>query len=683
MRNLKRALSLTLASVMLLGMMVVGSSAAAGYDDVSETDNVEAIEVLQTIEVMVGDERGFGPERSVNRAEMAVVMGKLLNLDYNYYTATCPFDDVYDWARGWVGACAANGIVSGRGDGVYDPGATVTAVEAASMMMRALGYFKYQSDYANGFEVSTVLQGNNIGIFDGVGSSATEPMTRNQVAQMVLNALQSGMVQPDGNTLNYFDTTGQVIATSGKVNYVYVTSNKPFAQAISSVRATAMGSANDAPIVELGEQLYDGKLKLDENALDAFGRPSRKWEMDGKEIGTYVKKELIRAEYTAKVTGRALHDLLGTATLRDYDLDVYIDGVEDPTINPALFNATALVRTNDVKVGETGNGVLTQVFVDPDDGPGRITIAIINTYLAIADEDFDERTDDVNITVYGIVEVGSTKEYIKSANNKNNTSVGESDDFKLELEDFPRIAEVKDGDSFLVTVAQGEVQTMADPEILAGSKITTFQRGGYVVTGGTQYDFASAAEYDCDTLYMYTEQGGGLVNLKDITYNIYLDKYGYAIGVVEVERVNNYLFITGVDTNTNNRYAAQADATAIFLDGTMADIKVDMTDLDTATENALTTGEHAVRGYSQVNKWFTYTVDEKDVYEVVVVKNGDDMTSNDRAGQYVTRDKADDAANGVDEIGPKSIALRGASTNNTSWYSVYGNDESIDITAEL
>lgn len=98
MRNLKRALSLTLASVMLLGMMVVSSSAAAGYDDVSETDNVEAIEVLQAIEVMVGDERSFGPECPVNRAEMAVVMGKLLSLDYNYYSTSCPFNDVYDWA---------------------------------------------------------------------------------------------------------------------------------------------------------------------------------------------------------------------------------------------------------------------------------------------------------------------------------------------------------------------------------------------------------------------------------------------------------------------------------------------------------------------------------------------------------------------------------------------------------
>ena len=93
MRNLKRALSLTLASVMLLGMMVIGTSAAAGYSDVDADDNVEAIEVLQAIEVMVGDDRGFGPDRPVNRAEMAVVMGLLLNLDYNYYVSTCPFAD--------------------------------------------------------------------------------------------------------------------------------------------------------------------------------------------------------------------------------------------------------------------------------------------------------------------------------------------------------------------------------------------------------------------------------------------------------------------------------------------------------------------------------------------------------------------------------------------------------------
>ena len=113
MRNLKRALSLTLASVMLFGMMVVGTSAAS-YPDVSESDNVEAIEVLKAVGVMVGDEKGnFGPDQPVNRAQMAVVMALLLNLDYNYYEGTNHFVDVPAWAEPYVAACYANGIVSG------------------------------------------------------------------------------------------------------------------------------------------------------------------------------------------------------------------------------------------------------------------------------------------------------------------------------------------------------------------------------------------------------------------------------------------------------------------------------------------------------------------------------------------------------------------------------------------
>ena len=79
MRNLKRALSLALASVMLLGMMVVGTGAS--YADVESTDNVEAIEVMQAIGVMVGDDNGnFNPDQKVTRGEMAVVMANLLDL---------------------------------------------------------------------------------------------------------------------------------------------------------------------------------------------------------------------------------------------------------------------------------------------------------------------------------------------------------------------------------------------------------------------------------------------------------------------------------------------------------------------------------------------------------------------------------------------------------------------------
>ena len=51
MRNLKRALSLALASVMVMGLMVVGTGAS--YADVSSEQNQEAIEVLQAVGVTV------------------------------------------------------------------------------------------------------------------------------------------------------------------------------------------------------------------------------------------------------------------------------------------------------------------------------------------------------------------------------------------------------------------------------------------------------------------------------------------------------------------------------------------------------------------------------------------------------------------------------------------------------
>src|SRR5699024_6308015 len=113
--------------------------------------------------------------------------------------------------------------------------------------------------------------------------------------------------------------------------------------------------------------------------------PARTWEYDGEEVGTYMKNELIREEYTTEVTGKDLYDLLGSSTIRDYSLDVIIDGVSDSKINGAVFTAADMNKNNDSNVGDTDNGVLTQVFVDTS--KKEITISIINTYLAIADDD--------------------------------------------------------------------------------------------------------------------------------------------------------------------------------------------------------------------------------------------------------------------------------------------------------
>ena len=706
MRNLKRALSLAMASVMLLGMMVVGAG-AKGYDDVKETDNVEAIEVLQAIEVMVGDERGFGPDRPVNRAEMAVVMGLLLNLDYNYYSATCPFNDVYDWARGWVGACAANGIVSGRGDGVYDPGATVTAVEGASMLMRALGYFKYPSDYADGFEVSTVRQGTTIGIFDGVGSSATEPMTRNQVAQMVLNALKSGMVQPDGNTLNYFDNNGNIIATGGKINYVYVTSNKAFARSISDTQATSMGSTNNSPIVELGEQLYDGELKLygeseNNRRWDAFGRPARIWEFKGQEIGTYVKKELLKQEYTAKVTGQNLYELLTKNTVDNYNFRIAIDGVYTDEVAStadllgAYFSQADLYRTNKDAVGRTGNGVLTQVFVDTDfvdKDDYAVYIAVINTYLAKATEDYDSKNDDVNLRIWRLDKMAGANEYVKSNVKDSDTTTtkkSDNEELKAKGEDFTLVPEVKKDDLYLVTVAQGEIQTIKAPEVLSAVTVNSFKLYDHVTTGGQTYNHNTTARYDVEAIEDWTGADGTL-NLKELTYNIVLDDYGYLIGLERNEDPAQYVFLTGIEAGASNLYAKQVDANVIHMDGTMETIKVDMTK---SVWGAIAPIQNLRANYSgnlsQMNTWCTYSVNNNGVYTLrrVPVATTTNVTSDTvKAGQFAQDvakffDAGETAPGGWEtkSINTKRVSLK--ASESASQY-VYGNDDTVYLTVSL
>ena len=63
-----------------------------------------------------------------------------------------------------------------------------------------------------------------------------------------------------------------------------------------------------------------------------------------------------------------------------------------------------------------------------------------------------------------------------------------------------------------------------------------------------------------------------------MSYNVYLDPYGNAIGVELYEGTLNYVFITGYDRTGSNISIKTADAAAIFLDGTMDTITVNVTD---------------------------------------------------------------------------------------------------------
>ena len=651
MRNLKRALSLLLSSTMVLGMLVMGSSAASYPDVDASNKNQEAIEVLQAVNIMTGDENGkFNPDASVTRNEMAVIMSKMLKLDYDYYRGTNPFTDVPEWAAPYVAACAAEGVIAGIGNNKFGGDMKVTAAQASLMIMKALGYFQNAEDFGSDWQVATISQASKINLFDQINASAESALTRAQVAQMALNGLQAKTV--------YF--TGDKGIQIGDVTVGYRAEYTAKTGTDKKYNALITGKTDISDqgqyYIQLGEELYDGQLRKAADA-DDFDRPAFTWSYKGEEIGTYVDWSLLVQEYTTGVTGKELYNLLTSNIIKNYEFSYYVDGKEDQTIK-----ASNMIRTNDYNYETTDNGALTQVFVDNE--KEYIVITTINTYLAKAEADYNEKRDELSLNIYADKHVEPT---VKAA-------------------DIPAVADVKEGDFILVNVAETskndyEVITIGEPEVIADAKLTKYSAQNYLVTDGTQYDYAMMGKEKVNSdrfgekcLDTYAQSA------LDNTYNIYLDPYGYVIGTEKVSGELKYLFLTGYDLNGSNLAVTTADAGAIFLDGTFSEIKIDVSatqdNLDKDTQNAdypdLKNGKNVTSsdkgtGSSEYNMWFTYTTTEKNGQTVYTLAP---VAENRWATQKATSNEA--------KINSSSVRVVDSSASKRA----YGNDDSVYITVD-
>ena len=147
MNNLKRVLSLGLAGTMLAGMMMVGAGAVNGKDftDQDEIKHSEAVNTLVTLNVIAGKDTGaYDPAGSLPRAEMAKLIVYTLNGGKEPVLSTKAVPTYSDikghWAEKYIEYCSSLNIISGRGDGTFQPDATVTGTEAAKMTLTAMGY---------------------------------------------------------------------------------------------------------------------------------------------------------------------------------------------------------------------------------------------------------------------------------------------------------------------------------------------------------------------------------------------------------------------------------------------------------------------------------------------------------------------------------------------------------------
>ena len=559
MRNLKRALSLGLTAAMISGLMVMGSSAASSsYTDVADTDNVEAIEVLKAVGIMVGDESGdFNPDQNVTRNEMAVVMSNLMAYNVATYANTSPFTDVPSWAEPYVAACWTNGITAGTSATTYGGSESVTTAQAALMLMKALGYFQYASDFGSDWQLSTVSQGNRIDLFEDVDSGVREAMTRNDLAQLVLNTLEAGTVEAEAD--GSF-SVGDVTFVSN-VSYKFVTSGRSYAYAINDRLDTNNdGTYSTGAIVELGEKLYQGDLTKEEDK-DDFGRPADIWEYQAKEVGTFPNE----ADYTftAKVTSKALYNEIGKTAAENYAMNVYFNGnlVEDYgkgdlARNKADDDADFVYKeTGDEKL--TGNGVITEVFVD---GTNEVVnVAIMEQYAA---EVLTVDSEDGTITLSDLSDDGP---------------VVASDEFEA--------TGFAEDDIVIYTFANDKIQSVYAAEEMSGDvtavrtatatntdgKVAEEDEGDYFVVDGNTYNYNKTME---PNEKLQTENvNNGVV--------AYLDAQGYVAYIDESAITYDYAYVLSMGTDSDqygvgdNNKGTTVYARLVLTDGTILKVETD------------------------------------------------------------------------------------------------------------
>ncbi|WP_050622795.1 S-layer homology domain-containing protein [Clostridium phoceensis] len=623
MRNLKRALSLALASVMLLGMMVVGSSAKGidDFTDKAEIVNQDAVAVTSAIGMFEGYEDGsFGPKNVVTRAEMAVIICTMLygaGVNVNQFAETNVFTDVPAWAEGYVNLCSSLGIVAGVGEGKFDPNATVTTAQAVLMLCRALGYFQNAADFGDNWMLAATAKGTQLGLYGDLKLAANEGLTRDNVAELVFNALTKAV------PVQYNELLG-----------VYYNENKGILYSLTYYYTDTLGYKN-----------FDLVYKTNENT--DYGRPGTTWgigsyRMDGNPSGEGNKEGVLNEDgslipervkmtsddeiitvadtpdftYTANTKENVIYKAVGKSVVDDYTWNVYVDGDEqaDPAI-PA--------NDKDTNYAYTAKGATTEIYVD--DVNDTVTVVMINHYMA------------------EVTKVKDGENTVRVLSNA--TMTNPIDERTIIADGFAK------GDYVVVTVDVNDdddsfIASIADPEAVEGTVTRVSKdsdpegnQGSYVkMDDGSKHTYSKYTASDLDDI---NEEHPTL----DISYRLYLDPNGYVIGFKALEGYyDNYLYVQDADVSLST-----ITAKVVFTDGTAKTVEIDdeyvalsssNTKFDTNNDGKIQDAEITAAVNLLAGNVFAYTEDNG-VYTLRQIVDMDD--SRPSTNRYKdTKDQAED-----------------------------------------
>ena len=633
---MKKFLSLVLALVMTMSLVTV-SAGAKDFTDNSKINYKEAVDVMSAVKVIDGYAEGdFRPSATLTRGAAAKI---ICNLILGPTTASAlvadaaPYKDVptnHTFA-GYIAYCQKEKIISGYADGTFRPAASLTGYAFMKMLLGALGYDAEVEQYTGAnWSINVAKRAMNIGLKDGlIGDfNGVKAVTREEACLYAFNTLQATMVEYSAKTS--VSTNGTTVVIAG-----------------SEAKDVVNTGKTDSNIDKDGKMQFAEKyfedLKLDKTS-DDFGRPANKWNVKKEEVGTYANTP--DATFTKKVTKADVYNAIGKTVyddLKDGDatLTTYFDGFETK-VKAADVDSTWANKNDTGKVNSTGNGDLTEIYVDDDN---NVTIVTIRTYVFQAATDYDAKKESVNLTQDGS----------KADNLTNAAKTIVLNDRTVEAEDYAVVKDLKADDYVLVTAVKNG--SGYDVKSVEKAEVKTVEVSGYKLN-----DSVDAAS----TTYKYNANAD---SIKGTSYNVgkqatlVLDKYGYIIAVEESVVLSDYVYIEKFGSTSSLN--AKALANAIFADGTDAEITVKEV-LGVKNKTTIANYDTSMAG------WYTYSKNTANEYTLYAIES----KYNQKADSFSGKDTVV-SENG--KVNPIKGTLNGVLANDDTVILVSDKDDDITV----
>ena len=510
MKNFRKVLALVLVVAMMFSFAAMASAKELkDYTDAESVSYDTAVEVLSALEILNGyEDDTFRPTNSISREEMAKMIAVMANAGDtdvdSLYAAACEFADVEKtrWSASYISYCAYTGIVAGVGENCFNPYGNVTALETAKMLLVLMGFDADEQGYVgSNWKINVLTDMQNFGLTVGfpAGYDWNDPISREEAAQMMLNALQTNVI------------VGVVSDNVVKITNALYAGKKIDATLIDAQKYGDLKMYGNV-IVDgdktLGEALYNNRLDLTVGVRDCYGRPGNKWTLInalGKEVlsGTFVANPLYVPVNTDGTIDIAATVTAASSAVKPVTVNYFVDG-------DLVDAATAIAAV--------GKGVQVEVYAN---GAGtQIDVVVKNTYISMVETTtlttFQlEDGSCFSNKAYGLKEGQIVLYWLCNGTGSNNVAdyVG------------GKLHEVK----------------VAEPTVTGIKKASS---AGYVVgTDGNKYEYA-------DNIGEYTTVlNANLMGVPETdatadgaTYDLYLDEFNYIMGWKKTTTEASYIY---------------------------------------------------------------------------------------------------------------------------------------------